>query len=78
MVQGPYVVNRLPTMCHDNQCPLTTKVVDQELEKGIDREGLVDISYRVEYVGGCSRDHAGPRGNGVNGDHKENADDIAL
>ena len=40
MVEGPKVVDGSAPMHHDNQSSFSSKKIDQELEKGIDCEGL--------------------------------------
>jgi hypothetical protein len=88
MVKRPDVMDRFATVCHDDECSFTTEVVDQQLEEGVDREGLVvlvsfgapgvsvsrrvkhlvNVPYRVENIGSCAGDHAGPRSDRVYGD----------
>jgi hypothetical protein len=36
----------------DDQVALAAEVVDQQLEEGVDGEGLVDVADRVEPFGG--------------------------
>jgi hypothetical protein len=42
------VIYRLSTVGHDNEGTLATKVVDKQLEEGVDREGLEDVSNVLE------------------------------
>lgn len=52
-------------MGHDNQVSFAAKVVDQELEEGVDGEGLVNVAYRVEPLGRGEGYKANPGGDGV-------------
>lgn len=54
-------------MGHDDQVALAAEVVDQELEEGVDGEGLVHVADRVEPLGRVEGYKANPRGDGVDG-----------
>lgn len=40
VIEGPWVTLRRSAVHHDDQRPLTTQEIDQELEEGVDRKGL--------------------------------------
>lgn len=65
-------------MHHHNECAFSAEKVDQQLQEGIDREGLIDIAERVEVEGGLERHDARPRSGGVYWDHEQYSNDIAL
>jgi len=48
------------TVHHDDERPLAAEEVDQKLEEGIEREGLIHIKERADPEGGLDRDQAGP------------------
>jgi hypothetical protein len=45
---------------HDNERPLTTKVVDEKLEEGIYCKSFVYVADWIEERGSFQRDHANP------------------
>lgn len=67
VVHGPQMVDRSSAMGHNDQVALAAEVVDQELEEGVDGEGLVNVADRVEPLGRVEGDKANPRGDGVDG-----------
>lgn len=78
MVHRPEVVDRLPTMHHYNQSALTADEVYEELEEGVDGEGFVEVADGIRVEGCLYGDETDPRGDGVDGDHEEDADYVAL
>ena len=48
MVQGPEVVDGCTTVGHDYESSLAIDVVDEKLEEGIYRKGLVYVAYGSE------------------------------
>lgn len=65
-------------MHHDNERALSAEEIDEELEKGVDCECLIHVANRIDKLGGGKGDKGDPRRYGVNRDHEENADHIAL
>lgn len=49
----------------DDECALTANEVDQELQEGVDGEGLVDIAEGVDPGRCLDRHQTAPRGGGV-------------
>jgi hypothetical protein len=43
MVERPEVVNRFAAVGHDDEGSFPAEVVDQQLEEGVDREGLDEL-----------------------------------
>lgn len=81
--------------CHeDDEGALAANKVDQELEEGVDGEGLVDVAEGIDPGGGLDRHQTAPGGSGVDGHpgqlacegssgarynvHEEDAHDISL
>lgn len=78
----------------DDEGALAANKVDQELQEGVDGEGLVDVAERVNPGSRLDRHQTAPRGGGVYGDplgtisggcrrrracvHEKNAHDISL
>jgi hypothetical protein len=60
MVEGPKMVHWSSAVCHDNERPLTTKVVDEKLEEGIYCKSFVYVADWIEERGSFQRDHANP------------------
>lgn len=44
MVHRPYVVNGFSAVCQNDERPLATEIVDQELEEGIYGKSLMYVS----------------------------------
>ena len=65
-------------MHHNDQTSLAAEKVDKELEEGVDCEGFVDISEGTDPEGNAEGGEAGPASSGEDGDHHEDADDMAL
>ena len=78
VIERPQMLNGCSTMGHDNQGTLAAQVVYQQLEEGVNRKSFVNIPNRIEEGGGGERDHTRPGGDRVDGNHEEDADDIAL
>lgn len=81
--------------CHeDDEGALAANEVDQELQEGVDGEGLVDVAEGIDPGGGLDRHQTAPGGSGVDGHpgrlvregsrvegrgvHEEDAHDISL
>ena len=65
-------------MHHYDEAALAAEEVDEELEEGVDDEGFVDVEEGFYPEGDAERGQAGPAGGGEDGDHHEDADDMAL
>src|SRR5690242_12985955 len=91
---GPGMSYRSSTGHEDDEGALAADEVDQELQEGVDGEGLVDVAERVNPGCCLDRHQTAPRGGGVYGDpmgsisrgcrtwracvHEKNAHDISL
>lgn len=62
----------------DYEASLAAYEVDHELEEGVESEGLVDVAERVDPEGYAEGDQGGPGGDAEDGDHDDDADDMAL
>lgn len=65
-------------MHHDDQAALAAEEVDEQLEEGVEGEGLVDVAEGPDPEGDAQRGQRGPRGGGEDGHHHEDADHVAL
>lgn len=54
-------------MGHDYEGALAAQVVDQELEEGVDGEGLVNVAYWIDPLREREGDETNPRGYRVDG-----------
>lgn len=78
VIERPHMLPRSPTVHHDDERALSAEKIDEELKKGVNGEGLVDVTYRIEKLSGCEGDQRHPRRYGVDRDHEQDAHDIAL
>ena len=65
-------------MHHDDEAALAAEEVDEELEEGVEGEGLVDVAEGLDPEGGAQGDQRGPAGCAEDGHQHEDADDVAL
>ena len=65
-------------MHHDNEATLAAKKVDEQLKEGVDSEGFVDISERIDPKGYAEGGQRCPRRDREYRNHDEYADDMAL
>jgi hypothetical protein len=65
-------------MHKDDQTALATEEVDEELEEGVEDEGLVYIAQRVDPESNAERDQTGPGSDTEDGHQHKDADDMAL
>ena len=72
------MVHGFPTMHHDYKSALPADEVYEELEEGVDCEGLVEVADGVRVEGCFNGDETDPGGDGVDRDHEEDADYVAL
>ena len=64
---GPWVRDGCSACHEDDEGALTANEVDQELQEGVDGEGLVDVAEGIDPGGGLNRHETAPRGSGVDG-----------
>lgn len=55
---------------HDDERALSTEEIDEQLEEGVDGEGLVDVTDGIEELGGGEGHERHPRRDGVDGNHE--------
>jgi len=53
VVQGPDMLFRSPTMHHYDERAFAAKEVDEKLEKRVDGECLIHVTYWIEELGRC-------------------------
>ena len=72
------MVYRRTTMHEDNETALSAEEANEELEEGVEDEGLVYIAQRVDPEGDAEGGQTGPGGDAEDGHQHEDADDMAL
>jgi hypothetical protein len=65
-------------MHEDYETALSAEKANEELEEGVEDEGLVDIAQRVDPEGDAEGGQTGPGGDAEDRDQHEDADDMAL
>lgn len=65
-------------MRHDNQGSFSAQVVDEELEEGVNGEGFVYVSNRVDKSSRGKRHHACEGRNRIDGNHEQDSNNVAL
>lgn len=78
VIQGPNMLLWSSSMHHDDKRPFASQEIDKKLKKGIDGEGLVDITHWVYELCQCERYEGYPGRYRVDGNHEQNSDDISL
>lgn len=78
VIEGPEVRDGRSAVHHDDQTPLAAEVGDEELEEGVEGEGFVDVAEGVDPEGDAEGGERGPGGGAEDGDHDQDADDMAL
>lgn len=78
VVHGPEMVHWLTAVHHDYEGTLAPNEVYKELEEGVDCESFVEVAYWVGVESRFDGYQAYPGGDGVDGHHEEDADDISL
>lgn len=71
-------MHRFPTMHHYDQSALAADEIYEELEESVDCKGFVEVADGVGVQGRFYRNETDPGGDGVDGDHEEDADYVAL
>ena len=77
-VDGPEVLDGGAAVHHDDEGALAAEEVDEQLEEGVEGEGLVDVAEGVHPEGHAEGGEGGEAGGGEDGDEHEDADDVAL
>jgi hypothetical protein len=78
VVQRPEVIDGRAAMHENNETALSAEKANEELEEGVEHEGLVHIAQRVDPEGDAEGGQTGPGGDTEDGHQHEDADDMAL
>jgi hypothetical protein len=78
IIQWPKMFFRRPPVHHDDQGALPTNKIDEELEKCVYGESFIHITDRLDKLGRSDGYERNPRRYSVDGDHEQDAHDIAL
>lgn len=65
-------------MHHDDEGTLATEKVDEQLQEGVNGEGFVDVPQGIEVERSLEGDDGSPGRGRVDGDHKQDSNDISL